>query len=175
MLRAVPHTNAWLTRRALVLSISGSALTLAACDLDPRSEDAGPDGAEAPVDPDLTALADAVAATAEVAALVAATAATHTDLASRLTGFGDLHAAHLAALVGAAAELPEATTTPAPPSVAPAPPEALASVRRAETTLARLLVGRAQRAESGTFARLLAVMSAAVQQELAVLDQEAAA
>ncbi len=173
--RSAPPTNLRLTRRALAVTVSGSALALAACDLDPRSTDAGPDDAEAPSDPDLIALADTVAATTEAAALVAATTAAHPDLIARLTGFGDLHTVHQAALAGAVAELREPTASATPPVIAPARPQALAAVRRAETTLARQLAGRAQRAESGTFARLLAVMSAAVQQELTALDQEPAA
>lgn len=175
MFRVVPHTNPRLTRRALAVTLSGTALALAACDLDPRSGDAEPDDAEAPADPDLTALADTVAATAEVAALVAATTSAHPDLGARLTGFGDLHVVHQEALAGAVDDLPEATAAPTPPVVPTARPQALAAVRRAESTFAKQLAGRAQRAESGTFARLLAVMSAAVQQELAALDRVAAA
>ncbi len=175
MFRAVPHTHLSLTRRALAVTVSGSALALAACDLDPRSSDPERDGGQAPTDPDLTALAHAVRTTKEVAALVAATTTAHPDLAPRLTGLVDLHTAHQAALAGAAAELPRPTVTPTPPAIAPDRPEALAAVRRAETGLATQLAGRAQRAESGTFARLLAVMSAAVQQELTTLDQGPAA
>ncbi|WP_426244068.1 hypothetical protein [Nocardioides sp. LHG3406-4] len=181
MLRAPLPTDTTrhrVTRRALVVSLSGSALGLAACDLDPRSDDDAAAG-RPPDDPDLKALADTQAATVEVAALVAATTVAHPALAGRLAGLVDLHAAHQSALAGAAAEraeTPSATATPAgSPSVAADEPQALAAVRAAESKLATQLVGRAQRAESGPFARMLAVMSAALQQGLLALDRAGAA
>ncbi len=172
MFRAVRPTDPVLTRRALVATVSGSALALASCDLDPRSDDAETASPDAPVDPDLTALAEAVSAIAEASALVVATTTAHPALAVRLTGFGELHDVHRDALAGATDDLPEPTATPAPPTVITARPQALAAVRRAESSLATRLASWAQRAESGTFARLLAVMSAAVQQELLALDRD---
>jgi hypothetical protein len=174
--RAAPATSASVTRRALVATVSGAALVLAGCDLDPRSGSAEPDAPDVPEDPDVVALIEAAASTAGAAALVAATVAAHPGLGPRLAAFATLHATHGDALDGAA-ELPDAPASPraTPPVVPGARPLALAAVRTAESALATDLAARALRAESGTFARLLAVMSAAVQQELLALDRGAGA
>lgn len=174
MFRTVLPTDRPVTRRALVVTIPGTALVLSGCDLDPRAGDDDPAAPQARPDPDLAALSDTVLATDAAAALVAATTAAHPALLTRLAGLGALHTAHRAALDGAAASMPEPSTSPTPTAVPDGQAQALAAVRRAEGTLATRLAGRAHRAESGTFARLLAVMSAAVQQELLVLDRAGA-
>ena len=174
MFRAPSPTDVPLRRRALVVTVPGLALGLAACDLEPRSTDAGPGAGGPPEDPDLVALGDTVAATDAAAALVAATMAAHPALGPRLAALAEVHTAHRAALDGAA-ELPEEPPTTAPATVPARQAQALVALRRAESGLAADLAARALEAESGPFARLLAVMSAAVQQQLLGLDRRGGA
>ena len=86
----------------------------------------------------------------EVVSRITATAA----LAARAPGLVAMHTAHLDAL-------------DAPPPVAGLAPRA--RLRRSEQQLQRFLVDASMSAESGQLARLLASMSAAVSQQLAVL------
>ncbi|KQW53478.1 hypothetical protein ASC77_04130 [Nocardioides sp. Root1257] len=86
----------------------------------------------------------------EVVARITATA----EISARVPDLVALHTAHLGAL-----DAP-------PPVAATAPP---ARLLRSERQLQRFLVDAALRAESGPLARLLASMSAAVSQQLAVL------
>ncbi|WP_295661422.1 hypothetical protein [uncultured Nocardioides sp.] len=173
MCRAALPSDVPVGRRALVLTFPGLALALTSCDLDPRAGRAEPDAPAPPEDPDLDALGAVVDATDAAAALVAATISAHPALGPRLAAFGELHTAHRGALDGAA-DRPQDTATTTPPSVPPVRAQALAALRRSESALATALAGGALRADSGAFARLLAVMSAAVQQELLALDRRVA-
>lgn len=170
--RAAPLVDVPVRRRALVVAVPAAALALAACDLDPRADGDEPASPTTPEDPDLASLDDVAAATDAAAALVAATISAHPALGPRLAGLGTLHTAHRGALEGAA-EAPAGTGTSAPAPVPAARAQALAALRRSESALATDLASRALLAESGPYARLLAVMSAAVQQELLALDRSA--
>ena len=130
-------------RSALALAALG-ATAVAGCD-DGGSEPAA--GPSPTVDPD-TALVDEVV-TELIRAERVATAGGRLELAS-------LHRAHLEALDGRV------------PAGSPARPVSAAVVRRREQHLQAHLVDAAMAAESGALARLLASMSAAVAQRLAV-------
>ena len=112
--------------------------------------------APAPVDPDLALRDAAQLAIVTQLDLVTSTLAARPRLAARLQPLADLHAAHADALPGA----PARESTPAPAGT-------WGVVVHGERALARQLAGMAQRAESGGFARLLASMAAAVDQQLA--------
>jgi hypothetical protein len=130
-----------MTRRT-TLALGGTGLLgVAAC---------GTERAAAPLAAPQEAAGDE-ALVEEVVAQITAVAA----VAANVTRLTALHAAHLAALD---APPPAVTTSPA------TGPE----VRAAEREHQRYLVDAALRAESGPLARLLASMSAAVSQQLAV-------
>jgi hypothetical protein len=114
------------------------------------------------VDPD-TALVDRVLTElGELSGLVAA-GARYASLRTPLRALGELHAAHIEALDG------ERTVGEAPAVAFAGPADALRRVRAREQQGQRRLAGWAVAAESGTLARLLASMSAAVAQHVVVL------
>ena len=168
-------------RRRTVVAAAAAAVALSACEPLGGTDGDTPDAVPPPGDdPDQGALTEALETIDGAAALVTAASTAGPALAGRLAGLSALHAAHRGALIGAggsAASSPS-PTTPSPsttaPSAAAGRPPGLAQVRTAERHLADRLARLALAAESGAFARLLAVMSAAVRQQLAVLDGTAA-
>ena len=144
-------TGPTLPRRAALVAGAGTALALTGCDGGNGTPRAGSNPAvDAAADPDTTLVDRVVAALRR--AERAATAAGSLELAA-------LHRAHL-----------EALDVRAPRGGAPrhGPP-----VRRTEQRLHATLVAAAEDAASGTLARLLASMSAAVAQRLAVPEKAA--
>ena len=114
----------------------------------------------------------AVGSIAEAADLLHRTVADHRGLRHRLSGLAALHAAHLRLLQDAVpADRREAAqrSTGRRAHVPRREHAALEAVLRTEDRLRPRLEGLAVRAQSGEFARLLAAMSAAVAQQLAVV------
>jgi hypothetical protein len=114
----------------------------------------------------------AVGRIGEVADLLHRTVARHRPLRHRLSGLAALHAAHLRLLQDA---VPQDRrdgargATGGRPHVPHREHAALEAALGAERALRPRLEGLAVRAQSGEFARLLAAMSAAVGQQLAVV------
>ena len=124
-----------------------------------------PTGSATPADDDTAIAADALQATTYVAALVAEVAARHRGLAGPLADVTLMHEAHADLL----AEAGEPADGPTPPPIPATSRRALALVLTEERNLQRALADGAGRAASGTFARALASMSAAVAQQRTVL------
>ncbi|WP_052336322.1 hypothetical protein [Nocardioides alkalitolerans] len=167
-----------LTRRTALVAapVLGLGL-LTACDL-PGIDDGEPDdagatpAADADTEADLAVVAEAIDAVEPVAAQVAAAVAAAPDLAPGLSGLADLHTAHLddlrAADAGSApSSSPSTTATGVPPAAATDPATLLAAVRQAEVGLAAALADLAVDCRSGALARLLAMMAAGIDQQLA--------
>ena len=124
------------------------------------------------VSPDVALATTAAGRVGQVADLVERTVARHRQLRHRLAGLAALHAAHLRLLQEAVpADRRRDEQGPHREHVPHAEHAALRSVLRAEHSLRPQLQGLAMRAESGEFARLLAAMSAAVGQQLAVVTR----
>ena len=174
MPRPAPSVRPAVGRRSLV-AVAAASVALSGCDsLGGAGDEAPGTGAAPEDDPDLGALAEALETVDGAAALVSAATTASPGLAGRLAGLTAMHAEHHEALSGAAGSGgPEPTPpspTTAPPTAAGAGPPGLAQVRAAERHLATRLAQLSLAARSGAFARLLAVMSAAVHQQLAALD-----
>jgi hypothetical protein len=145
----VPAGRRPLSRRTtLALGVVG-ALVVAGCDDDTDAPASTPTPAEDP-DGDLV---DSV--------LEELRRAYRMTVAGGFPALTAMHAAHIAALAGT------------PPTPAPGHATA-ASVRRNEQRIQAFLVESAVAAESGTLARLLASMSAAVSQQLTTLTGQPA-
>lgn len=166
--RSTPATR----RTALGLGVAGiTAATASACTSDGPS--GGPSGGSRSTGPGTPTAPPAAGDELLVEEVVARIGATAALVGGALDGFpglvpqrralARLHAAHLAALDASPTE--GGAPAPAPRTRA----EALRLVRRRESALQRFLVGASVAAESGALARLLASMSAAVAQRLAVL------
>lgn len=160
------------TRRTV---LGGAALTVlgtTGCDLDPRSAPT-PQRPAPPVDADSELVEAVVGDIKDVAGTVTALAAAYPALAAAVLPLAHLHASHLAEL------RPDGVTTPSPTSSgvpSPGPRAALRGLQGRERQLQRRLVTASMAAGSGELARLLAAMSAAVAQQLAVfpaLDRDA--
>lgn len=135
-------------------------------DLDPTSESApGSGGSAPPQDADSDLLEDVTTTTDAVLMLVAALRRRHPALAGTLRPLGEMHVAHRTALGG-----PERSASH-PPMTTRGPAAALALVRDRELRFQRQLADWSVAARSGPLARLLAAMSAAVAQQLAVLPR----
>ena len=124
-------------------------------------------------DPDVALVERVRTELADILALVTATGAANDSLRGRLRPFRELHRAHLAVLTdagetGSPAASPSGATGDL--SVARSPASALHQVVRREQLTRARLADAAVAAESGTLARLLASMSAAVAQQLAAAD-----
>ncbi|MBD8869079.1 hypothetical protein [Nocardioides donggukensis] len=153
------------------------ALTAAGCRWGPEEDasDAAPTSTATP-DPqaagegsdDATYAAEALAATGDTALLVSEVATTHRGLSTPLAELTALHLAH-SRLLQEAVPTPKAATAPRVPRGSR---QALALVRTEERRLQRRLGDLADTVESGTFARALASMSAAVGQQLSVLPSD---
>jgi hypothetical protein len=132
-------------------------------DLDPRgSDDPTPAGASgAPVDADQQLVDEVSAELIRLGAVIGAAQRRFPKLRTRTAPFRTLHAAHLDAL-GSGAAPPPVT------GVLTTAGAALQDIRTQESRLQRRLADWSVAAESGALARLLASMSAAVAQQLAV-------
>lgn len=118
-------------------------------------------------DPDVRLLEELLGDVEASWALVAATARRHRRLRPPLGPLVDLHAAHRELLGEATGSTGEPRASGRGPAVPRDPTAALAAVRRREESLARALTEGAVVAESGSFARVLASMSAGVAQHTA--------
>lgn len=149
-------------RTALVGTLAGLA-ALSGCDLDPRDEDSTTAATMvAPVDADQTLVDEVVTELTRMVSLLASVQARFPRLRATTRQLRSLHAAHLDALAADGAELAstDGLTTAA---------AALRDIRVQEVRLQLRLADWSVTAESGTLARLLASMSAAVAQQLAAL------
>ena len=164
----MPAGRHLLTRRTtLALPTVVVALT-AGCDAE--NEDSAPPGSGVPSEADLDgALVDEVLADlAAITGLVAAVGDRFPRLVVPMSGLRAMHEAHTEALEGTASTDPGSAGLPATPAAA------LGDVRRREQRLRSRLVQSAVAARSGALARLLASMSAAVNQRLATLPRDVA-
>lgn len=175
---AAPEPSA-LSRRAVMAGVTAgvaaglAAGTLGGCASGSTSARASRRDATPEVSPDVAVAAAALQAITRTSGAVGRTARRHPQLKAGLAGLAALHAAHLRMLQDAvpARHRRDATAGPPPATVPHHPPAALAAVAHAERDLRAQLEGFAVRARSGEFARLLAAMSAAVGQQLAVLPR----
>jgi hypothetical protein len=149
-------------RTTLGGALAGAAL-VAGCDLgsddDPGS---GPAPAADPDDPDTSLVAEVVDDLVATLAVVEAVRHRYGSLRRQLGELAKVHRAHLEAL--GSKERPDRAGLRTADA-----DSALALVRRREHRHERLLTDRAVQAQSGRLARVLASMSAAVAQQLAVL------
>jgi hypothetical protein len=135
---------------------------LAGCDLGSDDPGSAPAPTADPDDPDTGVVAEVVDDIAATLAIVEAVRHRHGSLRRQLGELAKVHRAHLEALgSNERADRPGPGTSDAG--------AALALIRRREQRHQRLLTDRAVEAQSGRLARLLASMSAAVAQQLAVL------
>lgn len=156
------------TRRSLLAA--GAAVALTGCEVGEDPQEApspgtggttGPTTAAPDEDPDV-ALVDRVRTEiATAAALVGAARRAQPGLASRLAGYRQLHTRHLAALPG---EEPDVRR----PRLRGDEDAVVTAVGSSEGRLQQTLANAAVEAQSGPLAALLASMSAAVAQQLAV-------
>jgi hypothetical protein len=137
-------------------------VVLAGCDIGSEDPGSGPRPSADRNGPDAGLVAEVVDDLVATLALVEAVRRQSRSLRRQLGGLAQVHQAHLAALGS------DEEAHPNRPRTADAE-AALALVRRREQRHQRALVDRAVRAQSGRLARLLASMSAAVAQQLAVL------
>jgi hypothetical protein len=165
---------AWISRRGAVLA--GGTLLLTACDLDPRSDPPAEPAPTSGAPEDLSAEAD-LALLDDARALVATALATVTGVRRAIPGLRPdlvplrrLHATHLDALDEAGPSSAEGEADPLP--VAGDAAAVLADLRRHELGLQRRLASMAVASASGSFARMLASMSAGVAAHLAALPEQ---
>jgi hypothetical protein len=146
--------------------ISGSdgPATSGASTSGPRATSPADQATESAPDPDEALVARTREDVAEAAALVAAAAQGRPALRRELAPYRRLHAAHLAALPGDELEV-------APVRIRGDAAAARRQVRRGEQALQVRLADAAVEANSGRLAALLASMSAAIGQRLAVEEQ----
>ena len=162
----MPLTSRPVLRRTTLAAAPLAALVsgLAGCRWGP-GDDAAPEPTgstgPAPPDDDTEVAATALAATNRVADLVSRAAARHPGLAGPLADVTLMHHAHADLLT----EAGEATEEAAPKPVPGRSAAALALVLTEERALQATLAEAAGGAASGTFARALASMSAAVAQQ----------
>lgn len=128
----------------------------------------------ADVDPDVALLRDVATTTDRLVALYEGVLSRHRELRRELRPLLRAHRRHASALGDAAPGAPSQNprNTPSQPDV-DTPRRAAAAVREirtAERDASAELLGQTRRAESGTFARLLASMSACSAQHVQVLD-----
>lgn len=157
--------HAWATRRTTLTGLLLGVGALGACDADLSGGGSGGSGPTPAGDPDRDLVDAVLADLGQVTDLVTATAAAHPRLREPLASLRALHLAHAEAL-GGPASTPGAGAQSDRPAASSA---AMAAVHAQEVRLQRRLVEAAVHAESGALARLLASMSAAVTQQLAVL------
>jgi hypothetical protein len=160
-----------------VTTLVAGLVGAAACDDHRTSRDAGSGvsaGTGAPGQDADAALVDHVRSElTDVLAVVTAAGSASASLRARLRPFRELHRAHLAVLSDAHGTGASPTSTPAPTARQDgrsAPAAALHQVLQRERLTKARLADAAVSARSGTLARLLASMSAAVAQRVAVTD-----
>lgn len=150
------------TRRTTLGGVLAAVTVLAGCDLDPRDPDSSPEPSADSDDPDAGLVEEVAVDIVATRRLVESLQRRHGSLRRPLGELVRVHDAHLAAL-GSSRRSGRA----APRSGSEA--DALSLVRARELRLQRLLADHAVAARSGRLARLLASMSAAIAQQLAVL------
>jgi hypothetical protein len=106
----------------------------------------------------------------EVRVAVEATLRRYPAARARLAPLARVHRTHERSLADAVPERATESRTPVPYTVPRRRQAALRSLTRREQRLHDTLAGLALRARSGDFARLLASMGAAIQQQLAVWE-----
>ena len=154
-----PRARPTATRRAAIALGAAGLLAVAGCD----GDDEQPAGGRTPAahaDPDRELVDSVLADLAAVTGLVSRVGSRFATLADEMSDLRRMHNAHIRALDGSPAKGRPAGRVPATASAA------RTLVRRRELSLQRRLVEAAVSAESGTLARLLASMSAAVSQRL---------
>jgi hypothetical protein len=165
-----PHQGSALrlTRRTTLGTALLGVTALTGCDLgDPGSDD--PDSSPLPREsdePDAELVEAVLADIVATSLLVDSVRRRHDSLRGPLTHLTRVHTAHLEVLGGESRG--RSGRSPAAPRNASA---ALARLEQRELRHQRLLADRALAAQSGRLARLLASMSAAIAQQLAVLPQ----
>lgn len=129
------------------------------------------------VSPDVAVAISAASQVRQAADLLHRTVRRHPRLRGRLTALSAVHDTHLRLLRQAVppGEHEDRSSTTARQAVPPRAAAAVDGVVRVEHGLRQSLEGLAVRAQSGEFARLLAAMSAAVGQQLALLAGDGAA
>ena len=175
LIRATPTTRRTAMAAGLSLGVAGvtAGCTSGGAGDGPSATPGGRAAAssEPPVDADTDLVEGVVERVGRVAALVEGALAGYPALRERQGALRRLHRAHLEEL-DAARDAPGDVGGPAggvDVAVPTTPTDALRLVRRQETGLQRFLTDAAVAAESGALAALLASMSAAVAQQLAVL------
>ncbi len=160
------------TRRTTLGGALVGVAVLAGCDLgdlgsgDPAS---APAPSAEPDDPDAGLVEDVVDDVVATRQLVETLRRRHDSLRRPLGGLAQVHDAHLEVL---GVEPPSGQRSGRRPTRTSNAAEAVALLRARELRHQRLLADRATAAQSGRLARLLASMSAAVAQQLAVLPEE---
>jgi hypothetical protein len=157
-----PSDAITFTRRTTVAALP--LIALAGCRWGP--EDDAPEEVEQAKDADADLVKTATQAIDNMAATVTVVADQHIGLAVALAPLNTMHAAHLQLLSPSAASAGLAPTLSEESSRA-----AMARVRSEEARLQTQLADLATSAVSGTLARALASMSAAIAQHLAVLPE----
>jgi len=148
-------------RTALGGALAGMAV-LAGCDLGSDDPASGPAPSAEPDDPDAGLVEDVVGDIVATWQLVESLRRRHDSLRRPLGGLAEVHESHLKAL---GSDTPSGRR-PVPGGGAG---QGLVLLRARELRHQRLLANRAVAARSGRLARLLASMSAAIAQQLAVL------
>jgi len=150
-------------RTALAVTAAMTGLAAGACTSDDPGEPSSPTSTSAPpVDADQELATSVAIDISVVGVFVDSLARDFPALRSELRPLRRLHAAHLEAIGGFDDSIP------APAPIAGGRAAARGELRRSEQRLQKQLAAAAVRAESGTLAKLLASMSAAVAQQLAV-------
>ena len=145
------------------------AVAAAGCTSTTSRREDPPDGPQIVADPDRELLLDALDAEESVRRLVTLARRRHRTLRDLLAGTEEGHSAHVDLLGGA---LEDGHRSPRRDRSVPGRPrQALDEVRRAERGLATSHAATAMAARSGTFARLMAGLSAAAAQQEVALAQ----
>ena len=158
--RPVPST----TRRTTLGGALAGVAVLAGCDLGSGDPASAPAPTAGPEDPDSGLVEDVIDDVVAAQLLVETLRRRHRSLRQPLSGLARVHDAHLEVLGSS-----ERSGRGAPRTRNAG--DALAVLRSRELRHQRLLAERAVAAQSGRLARLLASMSAAVAQQLAVLPE----
>jgi hypothetical protein len=152
------------TRRTTLGGVLAGVAVLAGCDLGSDDPASAPTPSPDLDDPDAGLVEDVVDDIVATRQLVESLRRRHASLRRPLGGLDRMHDAHLEAL-GASRPVGRG------PARSGGDPDAVALLRARELRHQRLLADRASAARSGRLARLLASMSAAVAQQLAVLPE----
>jgi hypothetical protein len=155
------------SRRTTLGGALAGVVALAGCDLGSGDPASAPAPSADPDDPDAGLVEDVVDDVVATQLLVEALRRRHDTLRRPLGELVRVHDAHLEVL-GSSPPQPSGRR----PARTSSAGEALAVLRARELRHQRLLADRAVAAQSGRLARLLASMSAAVAQQLAVLPEK---